>query len=119
MDVDGLRIAGALMERGFEDATTAPAGQQIDLIRGRIEHGIALVKFNDQGEPVVAGGPWAGEPWPAGMLNGPVGQVGGVVARVIAPSAQIEIKEMTPTWNPMLRRRQMDLDDIAAIRSKL
>lgn len=70
-------------------------------------------------EPLVAGGPWAGEPWPDGMLDGPVGRIGKVSAQVIAPLAQIEIKQMSPTWNPRLKRRQKDLADIAAIRLKL
>jgi len=53
------------------------------------------------------------------MLDGPGGRIGHVSAQVIAPLAQIEIKQMTPTWNPKLKRRQKDLDDIAAIRSRL
>ncbi|WP_192498728.1 hypothetical protein [Ornithinimicrobium pratense] len=48
-----------------------------------------------------------------------IGQIGEVRARVISPQAQIEIKQMTPTWNPKLARRQTDLDDITAIRSRL
>ena len=113
---DGQRLADSLIGRGFQDVTTTPPGQQIDLVRGNIEHGIGLVKLGQQSEPLVAGGPWAGEPWPDGMLNGPVGWIGKVSAHVISPLAQIEIKQMTPTWNPQLKRRQKDLDDIAAIR---
>lgn len=115
MESDGPRLRDRLIERGFSDVTTAAAGQQIDVVRGRIDHGIALIKLGSQGEPLVAGGPWAGEPWPVEMLHGPIGRINNVSARVIAPSAQIEIKEMTPMWNPALRRRQKDLDDIAAI----
>lgn len=51
------------------------------------------------------------------MLDGPVGQIGSLDVRVISPAAQIEIKLMTPTWNPRLVRRQKDLDDIATIRT--
>ncbi len=38
---DGPRLGAALIERGFRDVTTAPAGQQIDLIREDVEHGVA------------------------------------------------------------------------------
>jgi hypothetical protein len=116
---DGFRLAAELMALEFEHTTTAPSDQQIDLVRGHIDHGIGLVRLGSQGEPLVGGGPWAGEPWPADMLNGPVRRIDGVSVRVIAPLAQIEIKEMTPTWNPALRRRQKDLDDIKRIRAKL
>ncbi len=113
---DGQQLADSLIDRGFEDVTTTLPGQQIDLVRGNVDHGIGLVQLGNRNEPLVAGGPWAGEPWPDGMLDGPVGRIGKVSAQVIAPLAQIEIKQMTPTWNPRLKRRQKDLDDIAAIR---
>lgn len=116
---DGPQLADGLISYGFEDVTATPPGQQIDLVRGQIEHGVALLRLDDQGEPLVAGGPWTGEPWPVGMLDGPVGRIGDVKVRVIAPLAQIEIKEMTPKWNPRLSRRQRDVDDIVAIRSRL
>lgn len=116
---DGRWLADGLIGQGFQDVTATAPGQQIDLVRGDVLHGIGLVQLGSQGEPLVAGGPWAGEPWPEGMLDGPVGRIGEVSVRVIAPLAQVEIKQMTPTWNPRLRRRQKDLDDITAIRSKL
>lgn len=116
---DAPRLAAALVAEGFEDVTTAPPGQQIDLVRGPIDHGISCLRLGTWGEPLVGGGPWAGEPWPVDMLAGPMGQIGEVRARVISPQAQIEIKQMTPTWNPKLARRQKDLDDITAIRSRL
>jgi len=65
-----------------------------------------LVQLGSRNEPLVAGGPWAGEAWPIGMLDGPMGRIGQVNAQVITPLAQIEIKQMTPTWNPKLKRRQ-------------
>lgn len=114
---DGQQLADGLISHGFEDVATTPPGQPIDLVRGYVDHGVALVQLGSRNEPLVAGGPWAGEAWPVGMLDGPVGRIGQVNAQVIAPLAQIEIKQMTPTWNPKLKRRQKDLDDIAAIRS--
>lgn len=116
---EGARLASALMERGFLDVGRVPVEQQIDLTRDRVEHSFAFIRLGGDGEALVAEGPWAGEPYPVGMLRGPIGRIGGVAVQVIAPAAQIEIKEMMPTWNPRLRRRQQDIDDIAAIRSKL
>lgn len=116
---DGRKVRDGLIGRGFVDVTTADPGQQIDLRRGRVDHGIALVRIDDRGDPVVAGGPWAGEPWPPEMLKGRDGRIGDLTVPVIAPAAQIEIKQMMPVWNPDLARRQKDIDDVAAIRAGL
>lgn len=116
---EGQQLADRLIGSGYEDVTSTPPGQQIDLVRGTVDHGIALVRLGSRNEPLVAGGPWAAEPWPDGMLDGPECRIGNVRTRIIAPLVQIEIKQMTPTWHPKLQRRQKDLDDIAAIRSRL
>ena len=114
---DAPRLREQLLRLGFADVTTADPGQQIDLRRARVDHGIAIVRLDDQENPVVAGGTWAGEPWPVGMLDDCIGQIGEIKAPVISPAAQIEIKTMLPVWNPSLRRRQKDLDDIATLRA--
>lgn len=111
-DVALLRTA--MLADGFADVTTAPAQQQLDLQRGAINHGFAFLRLDDD-VPVVAGGPWAGEPWPVALLGDHLGRIGEVSAPIISPEAQIEIKSMMPEWNPALPRRQKDLDDIAAI----
>lgn len=116
---DAGQFGQALVEDGFVDVTTAHPGQQLDLRTERVEHGFALIQLDDRGAPVVAGGPWAGEPWPARMLPGLTGRIDAVAASIIAPEAQIEIKQMMPVWNPSLRRRQKDVDDIATIRRAL
>ena len=67
----------------------------------------------------MAGGSFAGEAWPAGMLDGPVCTLGEVTARVIAPQVQIVIKQQTPQWNPALPRRAKDAADIEALRTAL
>lgn len=115
-DVELLRAA--MLADGYVDVTTAPTQQQLDLQRGEIEHGFALLRLEDRG-PVVAGGPWGGEPWPAGMLGDDIGRIGGVRAPFISPEAQIEIKMMMPVWNPALARRQKDVDDVAALIQEL
>lgn len=126
LDIDWFALADEvpglceqLLQRGFADVTTADPAQQIDLRRGRVDHGIAIIRLDDRENAVVAGGTWAGEPWPVGMLDGCIGQIGDSRAPVISPGAQIEIKTMLPVWNPTLRRRQKDLDDIAALRAHL
>lgn len=111
-------LRAALLADGFADVTTAPAHQQLDLRRGAIDHGFAILRL-DHGIPIVAGGPWAGEPWPATMLAGHSGRIGDVVAPIISPEAQIEIKTMMPAWNPALPRRQKDADDVASLRRAL
>lgn len=116
---DVPRLRGQLLRLGFTDVTAADPEQQIDLRRGRVDHGIAIVRLDDQENPVVAGGAWAGEPWPVGMLDSCMGRIGDSKAPVITPAAQIEIKTMMPLWNPSLRRRQKDLDDIATLRAYL
>jgi hypothetical protein len=97
---------------GFTMTGAAPPEQQVDLARDDVEHGIAWLRFNDEGNPLVAGGPWAGEPWPSGMLDGPVCTLGQVTARVISVEAQITIKKLTPTWQPHLSHRAKDLEDV-------
>lgn len=111
---DAPPLRRAMTADGFVDVTTAPVEQQLDLKRGAIDHGFAFLRLAD-GVPVVAGGPWAGEPWPITLLGDHVGRIGEVTAPIISPAAQIEIKTMMPEWNPSLPRRQKDLDDIAAI----
>ena len=111
---DAARLRDALVQQGFQDVTRA-SRQQIDLVRENVEHGIALVDRDQNGRATVAGGPFQGEAWPDGMLGKDTGTLLGVHARIISPAAQIEIKRMMPTWNPNLRRRQKDLEDIAAI----
>src|SRR5699024_9045318 len=120
MSDDAPRLVARLVADGCRDVTTAPREQQIDLVRGSIEHGIALARHGTAGQPLVGGGPWSGEPWPSRMLlDGPRCRIGDVTAYVISPEAQIEIKELTPMWNPRLSRRGKDVEDIRLLRAKL
>jgi hypothetical protein len=45
------------------------------------------------GQVTVAGGRFAGEPWPDGMLDWPPGRIGELQVPIINPHVQIEIKE--------------------------
>ncbi|MDN5726711.1 MAG: hypothetical protein L0G99_12390 [Propionibacteriales bacterium] len=114
------RLLPLLVDAGFDDVTTAAAGQQVDLVRDGVEHGIALINVSTgEAAVTVAGGPFAGEPWPEGMINGSLGRLGELTVPIISPASQIEIKQHMPTWNPGLARRQKDLDDIEALRVSL
>jgi hypothetical protein len=64
------------------------------------------------------GRPWAGAPWPEGMLDAP-GRIGDLECPVISPRAQIEIKKMMPVWVPGMARRSKDAADIARLRAAL
>jgi len=52
---DGQQLADGLIGYGFEDVTTTQPGQQIDLVRGNVDHGIALVQRKPERG---AGGRW-------------------------------------------------------------
>jgi hypothetical protein len=70
------------------------------------------------GQVTVAGGRFAGEPWPDGMLDWPPGRIGELQIPIINPHVQIEIKEM-PVWVPGRPRRPKDAEDIARLRQAL
>lgn len=124
-DVDWFawaRDAPVLRERlgalGYEDQRADD--QQLDLVRDGEELSFALVTRDPAGRVVVAGGPWAGTPWPAGMLDeAEPGRLGGVECPVVSPAAQIEIKRMMPVWVPGRPRRPKDAEDVARLEAAL
>jgi hypothetical protein len=79
----------------------------------------AWLARGDDGAVNVAGGPYAGERWPDGMLDWPAGRIGSVRCAIVSPHVQIEIKEMMPVWVPGRPRRQKDADDMARLRKAL
>lgn len=117
---DQIEVLRAALElHGWQEVAEADREQQRDFVRDGVEIGIALIRL-ENGEPVVAGGPFAGEPWPRTMIEGSRSlTLLGVEAQVIEPLAQIEIKRMMPTWNPQLVRRAKDLVDIQRLELKL
>jgi hypothetical protein len=72
---DAGRITGALTARGWELLPEPPHDQQRDFRRDGVDLSFALITRRGA-DIVVAGGPWAGEPWPAGMLDGPESRTG-------------------------------------------
>jgi hypothetical protein len=116
---DAPAIASALQASGFETISGAPADQQLDVAKEGEEMGFGWLARGTDGKVSVAGGPYAGEPWPDGMLEWPAGRIGPVACAIISPYVQIEIKQMMPVWMPGRPRRQKDADDIAYLRKAL
>ncbi|MFJ4093234.1 nucleotidyltransferase domain-containing protein [Kitasatospora sp. NPDC089913] len=116
---DAAALAAGLGALGYARLEGVPPEQQLDFVKDGLESSFALVDLAPDGRVLVAGGPWAGTAWPAGMLDGPPGRLGGLVCPVVAAGAQIEIKRMMPVWDPRRPRRAKDAEDIARLRAAL
>ncbi|MEV6598281.1 aminoglycoside adenylyltransferase [Actinoplanes sp. NPDC051346] len=116
---DADRLVQVLTERGYDLLPQPPHDQQLDFVRGELDLSFALIARDGSGRVVVPSGPWAGEPWPDGMLDWPTGGLGDLRCPIISPYAQIEIKKMMPVWVPGLPRRPKDAEDIALIEAAL
>ncbi|WP_416985563.1 aminoglycoside adenylyltransferase [Streptomyces sp. T028] len=75
---DAPALTGGLLRSGYEPLSGPPADQQLVFCRQGVEFSFALLSKDRFGRVVVAGGPWAGEVWPEGMLDAPVGRIGAV-----------------------------------------
>lgn len=84
-----------------------------------MESSFSLLATDRFGRVVVAGGPWAGEVWPEGMLDASVGRIAALRCRIISPRTQIEIKQMMPVWVPGRPRRKKDVEDITRLEAAL
>lgn len=115
---DADALSEALVEVGYLPTPGPPLDQQREFTADGEDVQFALLARNG-GDVVVAGGPWAGAPWPSGMLEAAPGQIGDLRCPVIAPAAQIEIKQMMPVWNPALARRDKDRADIELLKTFL
>jgi hypothetical protein len=112
-------LTATLPDHGYQSQPGPPADQQLDFVKDGVEHSFALLARNEAGHVVVAGGPWAGEPWPSDMLDAHVGQIGQLRCAIISPRAQIEIKQMMPVWVPGRPRRAKDSEDIGRLEAAL
>ncbi|HEY4024196.1 MAG TPA: hypothetical protein VGM75_36310, partial [Pseudonocardiaceae bacterium] len=88
---------------------------QYDVVKDGEDLQFALLARDSDGAPVVAGGPYAGEPWPVDLLDAEPGRIGEQQCPIISPRAQIEIKRMMPVWVPGMARRAKDAEDIARL----
>jgi aminoglycoside-2''-adenylyltransferase len=103
-----------------DDPDSPPADLQRDLLTPEgLDVSVTLLGRDTDGCPTVPAGPAAGERWPADMLDGSPGRLGGLTCRIVNPRAQIEIKQMMPVWVPGLPRRPKDAEDIARLRAAL
>jgi catechol 2,3-dioxygenase-like lactoylglutathione lyase family enzyme len=115
---DAPAITAALHADGYQ-VLTGPFGQQLDVAKDGWEMSFAWLTRSADAKVPVAGGPHGGQAWPDGMLDWPAGQVGPVQCPIISPRAQIECKEMWPTWVPDSPRRDKDAADAALMRQAL
>lgn len=112
-------LAEGLLRLGYRPVPGPPPELQLDFAKDGLESSFTLLARDASGRPVVAGGPWAGAPWPAGMLDGGFGRIGTLRCPVVSVRAQIEIKRMTPVWDPARPRRSKDAADIALLEAAL
>jgi hypothetical protein len=112
-------LRAALTERGFRPDLVADESVQYDVVKDGEDLQFALLARNTDSAVVVAGGRYAGEPWPAGLLDAEPGRIGDQRCPVINPRAQIEIKQMMPVWVPGMPRRAKDAEDIARLEARL
>jgi hypothetical protein len=117
--VDAQVLQEALLRHGYQVLDGPPVEQQLDVTRRGEELSFAWVARDEVGNVVVGGGPWAGEPYPSGMLDWPAGRIGQVRCPIISPAAQIEIKQMMPVWVPGRPRRAKDAADVARLQAAL
>jgi hypothetical protein len=116
---DAERLGAELARRGFRPVAGLPPEQQIDLVKDGEDLSFNLLRRDESGRVVVGGGPWAGSPWPQDLLEPHTGRIGNLSCPIIAPRAQIEIKQMMPVWVPGSPRRAKDAEDIARLRAAL
>jgi len=116
---DAPVIRAALLGRGYQEVPGVPPDVGFDVAKDAMDVQFAWLASGSAGEVVVAGGPYAGEWWPEGMLDWEPGQIGSLRCPIISPLAQIEIKEMMPVWVPGFPRRQKDARDVARLRAAL
>ncbi|GAA3124019.1 nucleotidyltransferase domain-containing protein [Streptomyces echinatus] len=116
---DARALADVLARLGHTPVPGPPAGLQLDFVKDGLDSSFTLVATDAVGRVTVAGGPWAGTPWPDGMLEAGPGRIGALEAPIVDPRVQIEIKRMMPVWDPSRPRRAKDAEDIARLEAAL
>jgi hypothetical protein len=116
---DAPAISAALDDGGYQTIPGPPPDQQLDVAKDGEEMSFAWLARGPNGQVASAGGLYAGELWPEGMLEGPLGRIGAVQCPVISVAVQIESKEMWHEWVPASTRRPKDAEDIARLRQAL
>ncbi|MEU3527449.1 aminoglycoside adenylyltransferase [Streptomyces sp. NPDC038707] len=116
---DAPALAALLVRLGHTPVPGPPAGLQLDFAKDGLDSSFTLIDRDAAGRVTVAGGPWAGTPWPDGLLGTEPGRIGALRAPIVDPRVQIEIKRMMPVWDPSRPRRAKDADDIARLEAAL
>ncbi|GAA3134425.1 hypothetical protein GCM10010521_20330 [Streptomyces rameus] len=116
---DAPVLTDVLAPLGHTPVPGPPAGLQLDFVKDGLESSFTLVDRDAAGRVTVAGGPWAGTPWPDGVLGTEPGRIGGLEAPIVDPRVQIEIKRMMPVWDPSRPRRAKDAEDIVRLEAAL
>jgi hypothetical protein len=114
---DAAKLLPRLKDKGYQEIGGPPPEQQRNLVKNGEEFHMTLIEENELGV-VTAGGRWANVPWPKGMLDGPIGQIGDIRCRLISPEAQLWAKEEAPHALSHAPRDQ-DHADIALLRQAL
>jgi hypothetical protein len=116
---DGAKIISLLQRAGYRKVEGPPSDEQFNFVKEGEELHVALLARTPTGDIASAGKRWSDTPWPAGMLNAPLGRIGNIQARVINPEVQLWMKEMLPTWLPDRPLREHDRGDIERLRAAL
>ncbi|GGP32120.1 hypothetical protein GCM10018980_67600 [Streptomyces capoamus] len=116
---DAAPLGRMLVRLGHTPVPGPPADLQLDFVEDGLESSFTLVDTDAAGRVTVAGGPWAGTPWPAGLLGAEPGRIGVLEAPIVDPRVQIEIKRMMPVWDPSRPRRAKDAEDVARLERAL
>jgi catechol 2,3-dioxygenase-like lactoylglutathione lyase family enzyme len=116
---DADAITAALHDGGYQTVPGPPPDQQLDVVKDGSEMSFAWMTRGADGKVTVAGGRYAGEAWPDGMLDWPAGRIGPTECPIISPHVQIECKEMWPAWVPGSPRRDKDARDVVQLRAAL
>ncbi|ANP54133.1 aminoglycoside adenylyltransferase [Streptomyces griseochromogenes] len=116
---DAAPLEGILTRLGHRPVPGPPPDLQLDFVKDGLDTSFTLLAQDTEGRITVAGGPWAGTPWPEGLLDAEPGRIGALEAPIVGPRAQIEIKRMMPVWDPSRPRRAKDAEDIARLEAAL
>jgi hypothetical protein len=108
---DAPTLTRELERAGFREVEGPPPEAQRDFLKDEEALQITLLARHERGEVVVAGGPWAGAPYPEGMLGEDIGRLGDVTCPIVNPRVQLEIKEQFPGWVglPMSEKHRSDI----------
>lgn len=111
------RLLPLLAQAHFLACDGPPPDAQRDFTKHDEIIQIALLATTAQGQVGPAGGPWAGTPWPEGMLEGPPGRLGEVTCPIVNPQVQIAIKELFRQARPWTEPHDKHDDDILQLRA--